>query len=294
MIVVKLAFEAWSIIDMQRKCPSLGGEQADHCDEGGWYFDKDYLRIAAASQIATEFLRGVLWILFIVALCNVKGIVKNKLQEHVMRDCSWCVHLTVALLHFPIGVTAVVGLYLAAYRETQASDIHFAITRIVAHVEEKTDMLLCLCVLIVINRHYMAVKGVFDARKMRREREIMSSEIWETESAFDRSGSEMSRRSSGVSLAGSIAEERPADDKINTSGFNLKESGKDGKAADPTKPRFTSGQYTSNERLYAEGIATMFIRHDPSQAAQKAKEYQKLEDEDPNKHTQWAEAGLYV
>ena len=198
-----------------------------------------------------------------------------------MRGCSWCVHLTVALLHFPIGVAAVIGLYLAAYQDNEASDIHFAISRITSHVEGKIDLLLCLCVLIVINKHYMDIKGVYDARRLAREREIMSSEIWEIDS---RSGSEMSRRSSGVSLAGSVDAASAADDKINTSGLNLAENGKDGKAADPSKPRFTSGQYTSNERLYAEGIATLFIRHDPHQAAQRAKEYQKLEDDDPNKH----------
>ena len=199
-----------------------------------------------------------------------------------MSSCSWCLHLTVALLHFPIGAAAVVGLYLAAYQDTQASDVHFAVSRITSHVEGKIDLLLCLCVLIMINKHYMSVKGVYDARRLAREREIMSSEIWEVDSA--RSGSEISRRSSGVSLADSIHEAGAGDDKINTSGLNLTEHGKDGKAADPTKPRFTSGQYTSNERLYAEGIATLFIRHDPHQAAQRAKEYQKLEDDDPNNH----------
>ena len=251
---------------MQRKCPSLGGQQADHCDEGGWYFDKDYLRIAAASKISTVALRSITFIVFIVALCNFRSAINSRLQEYVMRDCSFCMHLTLALVHLPIGVMAIVGMYLAASRETQASDVHFAVTKIAFTLEDKLDLLLILYVLVVIHRHYRAVKGVFEDRRLAREREIMSSECWDSELGSDRSGSVLSRASSGVynspKLGGGL---------LNTSRFDIKES--DAKAADSTKPRFKSGQYTSNERLYAEGIATLFLKHAPYEAAQKVKAY---------------------
>ena len=57
---------------------------------------------------------------------------------------------------------------------------------------------------------------------------------------------------------------------INTTRFDIKE---ESKADDGVKPRFKSTLYTSNERLYAEGIALLFIRYDPYEIAQKTKEY---------------------
>ena len=71
--------------------------------------------------------------------------------------------------------------------------MHFAVTRIVWTLEDKIDMLLMLYILVKINAHYKVVTGWHVEKAMAREREIMSSAIWESDIISHRSGSAISR-----------------------------------------------------------------------------------------------------
>ena len=83
--------------------------------------------------------------------------------------------------------------------------MHFAVTKITYTMEDKIDLVIILYVLMVINRHYKEVKGIYVERRLAREREIMSSECWDSEIDSNRSGSVVSRTSTGVSHSSSIA-----------------------------------------------------------------------------------------
>ena len=110
VIVTKLAFQVYSIVAMHLRCPLSDASTAQTC-ERGWYFEKDYLRIAATEKISTVALRTVSVIVFCIALYNFSGIITKMLQDYSLRGCSYCLHLFLGLIHVPIGAMAVVGMY---------------------------------------------------------------------------------------------------------------------------------------------------------------------------------------
>ena len=110
VIFTKLAFQAVSIVGMHLECPTLHASPSQTCVRG-WYFEKAYLRIAAAEKISTVALRSVSLIVFCIALHNFSSIITKTLQDYSLRCCSYWLHLLLGLVHLPIGAMAVVGMY---------------------------------------------------------------------------------------------------------------------------------------------------------------------------------------
>ena len=178
------------------------------------------MKIAAACKISTFCLRSVTFIIFIVALFNFRTVINTRVKEYRLRRCSFCQHLTLVLIHFPIGIAVIIGMYMAAINETHTNDVLFAITRITFTLEDKIDLLIILYVLVQVYQHYKVVKGVFIEEALAREREIMTSEIWDSEIGSER-GSMYSVR---LSSTASRDEMHGDDKKINRSQFDISDA----------------------------------------------------------------------
>ena len=209
-------------------------------------------------------MRAVSFIVFCVGLFNFRNIINKKLADYSMRCCSYCLHLFLVLIHFPIGVLAIVSIFLAADDETNSNDVRFAVTKIAFTMEQKIELLLMLYVIIKVNQHYMVVKGVIVYQRMAREREILASDIY---------SDCISNRSFSMHSSGSVSHESiysrqnstASDQLLNRSDFDNSAS-YEAPTLDADQPRFVSNQNTSNTRIYSEGIASLFLKYDPGKA----------------------------